>query len=242
MIRPHPLEPLDATSGTVHDLSRTSHLWYAAYGSNMHLDRLTTYLTGGRPPGGLRSHPGCRDPRGPARSAPVMLPGLLYFATESRVWTGGRAFYDPDRAPADGAPAELPARAYLLTTEQVSDIAAQEMERAPGGTPDLAEVLSDVLTHGRARIGPGRYETLVCAGLLDGTPVLTFTAPWSSADASVHLNPPSAAYLEHIAAGIVTAHGWSPLRAAAYLASCPGAHGHWAAEDIVTLLSTPGTP
>ncbi|WP_407289182.1 histone deacetylase [Streptomyces sp. BP-8] len=213
-------------------------LWYAAYGSNMHLDRLTYYLVGGRPPGGLRSHPGCRDPRPPAHSAPVLLPGRMYFATESPVWTGGRAFYDPDYAPDRRDAAELPGRAYLLTSSQFSDIAAQEMAREPGAELDLTHVL----THGRARIGPGRYETLVCAGMLDGLPVLTFTAPWSSDDLSVNLNPPSAAYLEHIAAGIIDSHEWSPLRAAEYLASCPGASGRWKAADIAALLTTPGTP
>ncbi len=238
MIRPRRPESLLPSSEATDGPRPGDQLWYAAYGSNMHLDRLTYYLVGGRPPGGLRSHPGCRDPRPPAHSAPVLLPGRMYFATESPVWTGGRAFYDPDYAPDRQAPAELPGRAYLLTVSQFSDIAAQEMAREPGGELDL----TDALTHGRARIGPGRYETLVCAGLLDGLPVLTFTAPWSSDDISVNLNPPSAAYLEHIAAGIIDSHEWSPLRTAEYLASCPGASGHWKAADIATLLSTPGTP
>ncbi|MEU9115442.1 histone deacetylase [Streptomyces sp. NPDC048483] len=203
-------------------------VWYAAYGSNMHLDRLTTYLEGGRPPGGRHRHPGCRDPRPPARSAPLLLPGTLYFATESQVWTGGRAFYDPD---ADG---QLPARVYLLTVSQFSDIAAQEMYRDPGEDLDLTEALRQ----GRARLGPGRYETLVCAGRLEGSPVLTFTAPWSSTD--VPLNAPSAAYLRHIAAGIVAAHGWNARRTAAYLAACPGAAGRWPVAEIEALLTESG--
>lgn len=180
MTRPPRLEALDGSPEAARRLTPVDRLWYAAYGSNMHLDRLTCYLTGGRPHGGLRTYPGCRDPRRPVRTTPVMLPGLLYFATESQVWTGGRAFYDPGPglAPADDGPGrpgayELPARAYLLTLSQFSDIAAQEMYREPGGDLDLTEAL----TRGRARIGPGRYETLVCAGLLDGYPVLTFTAP-----------------------------------------------------------------
>ncbi|MGW1377437.1 histone deacetylase [Streptomyces sp. NPDC002446] len=237
MERSRRLEALHCAPDAVHAL-RPERLWYAAYGSNMHLDRLTCYLAGGRPPGGLRDHPGCRDPRPPARTAPVVLPGRMYFATESQVWTGGRAFYDPDHPPGSRADAELPARAYLLTLSQFSDIAAQEMYREPGTDLDLTEVL----THGRARIGPGRYETLVCAGLLDGVPVLTFTAPWSGEDIAAQLNPPSAAYLEHIAAGIIASHGWTAPRAAAYLATCPGADGHWTAADIAELLGTPGTP
>ncbi|MGW8332136.1 hypothetical protein ACWGLE_30040, partial [Streptomyces sp. NPDC055897] len=36
-------------------------VWYASYGSNMHLDRLAHYIEGGRPAGAARSYPGCRD-------------------------------------------------------------------------------------------------------------------------------------------------------------------------------------
>ncbi|MFG2830383.1 histone deacetylase [Streptomyces sp. NPDC048434] len=239
MIRPQRLEALDHSPEAVRRRSPVRRLWYAAYGSNMHRDRLTCYLAGGRPLGGLRTYPGCRNPSPPARTAPVMLPGLLYFATESQVWTGGRAFYDPGPGtPADGAAGypgstQLPAQAYLLTLSQFSDIAAQEMYREPGGDLDLTEAL----TRGRAQAGPGRYETLVCAGLLDGDPVLTFTAPWSRQDIAV--NPPSAAYLRHIAAGIVASHGWRALQAAEYLAGCPGAEGHWTAAEIAALLGDP---
>ncbi|MFI9048740.1 histone deacetylase [Streptomyces sp. NPDC053427] len=196
----------------------------------MHLDRLTAYLEGGRPPGARLGHPGCRDPRPPARAEPVMLPGLLYFATESLTWTGGRAFYDPD---GDG---RLPARAYLLTLGQFSDIAAQEMLRRPGKDLDL----TDVLHRGRAALGSGRYETLVRADHLDGSPVLTFTAPWRSTD--VPLNAPSAAYLRHIAAGIIAAHHWSARRTAEYLAGCPGAAGRWPVAEIEALVTESGSP
>ncbi|MFE3552951.1 histone deacetylase [Streptomyces kronopolitis] len=232
MIRPRRLEPLDGSPEAVRRRMPVHRLWYAAYGSNMHRERLTAYLAGGRPAGGLRTYPGCRDPRPPARTAAVMLPGLLYFATESQVWTGGRAFYDP-AAPSDAPDLpELPAHAYLLTAGQFSDLVAQEMDREPGEDLDL----TPVLTHGRARIGPGRYETLVCAGLLDGAPVLTFTAPWHRED--IAPNAPSAAYLRHIGAGILAAHGWSVHRTARYLADCPGAAGHWSAGEIAALLGT----
>ncbi|MFH8365533.1 histone deacetylase [Streptomyces sp. NPDC018031] len=193
----------------------------------MHLERLRCYLSGGRPPGATRDYPGCRDGRPPAGSVPLVLPGRLYFATESPVWTGGRAFYDP------AARGELWARAHLVTTGQFSDIAAQEMYREPGDDLDLREVL----THGRAALGPGRYETLVCPGLLDGTPVLTFTAPWRLTEAA--LNPPSAAYLQHLGAGLGEAGAWRPPAIAAYLARSPGAADHWT-EAGVTALVDPG--
>lgn len=68
------------------------------------------------------------------------------------------AFYDPD------AGGRTPARAYLLTVGQFSDLAAQEMHRPPVSDLELV----DAVTSGRHRFGPGRYETLVCVGERDG--------------------------------------------------------------------------
>jgi hypothetical protein len=185
-------------------------VWYASYGSNTHHDRLAAYIAGGRPEGGTREHPGCRDRRMPAESVPVELPGALYFATVSPVWGGGRAFYDPD------AEGHTLAVAHLVTPSQFSDIAAQEMYRQPGTDLDLA----DVLARGRAALGDGRYETLVCAGTLRSRPVLTFTAPWGAADVP-HV-PPTPAYLAHLAAGLRESGGWSGERVAGYLAPAAG--------------------
>ncbi|WP_306303644.1 histone deacetylase [Nocardia pneumoniae] len=199
-------------------------VWYAAYGSNMSLARLRTYLCGGRPDGGTLTLPGCRDPADPLRSVPLLLPGLLYFATESLTWTGGRAFYDP------GCPGEIAVHAHLLTATQFSDIVAQEMYRAPGADLDFSEVI----TRGTITLGPGRYETLVCAGTYDGHPVLSFTAPWRYRD--VPGNAPAAAYLRYLAAGLRAAHGWSIWTTAGYLATRPGADRRWTPDSVYALL------
>lgn len=200
-------------------------VWYASYGSNMHMGRLALYIAGGTHPGGSRSYPGCRDRRAPVRSVPVELRGRLYFATQSAVWTGGRGFYDP------AAPGRTRARAHLVTPQQFSDIAAQEMYREPGADVDL----STVLRSGRDELGPGRYETLICAGLLDGIPALTFTAPWAMRE--VDWVTPSAAYVKHLAAGMLDSGPWDERSVADYLAECPGAAGHWSSEQIVRLLA-----
>lgn len=199
-------------------------VWYASYGSNVHVDRLAAYIRGGRPPGAVREYPGCRNPAMPVRSIPVELTGAMYFATESPVWGGGRAFYDPE---VDG---RVLARAYLVTTDQFADIAAQEMYRAP----DVDLDLEGVLTSGRAVLGEGRYETLVCAGQVEGMPVLTFTAPWRMSD--VEWTRPSAAYVRFLAAGLLSAGAWDLEAVASYVAACPGAAGHWSAQSVVDLL------
>jgi hypothetical protein len=148
-----------------------SHVWYVSYGSNMCAARFACYIEGGLPPGGSRSNPGARDRRLPERSIAVDLPGTVYFAGDSPQWGGGVAFYDHDK------PGRAAARGYLVTAEQFADIAAQEMYRLPRHDDPLAELVLSPLDGGRHELGPGRYETLLDVGELDGLPLLTFTSP-----------------------------------------------------------------
>jgi hypothetical protein len=228
MDRPRVIEDVIEETWTGDSYPR--QVWYLSYGSNMNLDRLAYYITGGRPPGAARVYRGCRDRRPPERSVPVELGGALYFATESPVWNGGRAFYDPD------APGRVLARAHLVTAEQFSDIAVQEMYREPGTADlDLTD-LTEVLSRGRAVWGEGRYETFLCPGMLDGVPVLTFTAPWGIED--VELNAPSASYIAFLGRGLLAAGAWEVAAVAAYIAACPGAAGRWNEEEIRSLISS----
>jgi hypothetical protein len=82
-------------------------------------------------------------------------------------------------------------------------------------------------------LGPGRYETLLHVGDLDGHPLLTFTAPWHAGD--VPWTVPSASYLRILAAGLREAHGWDVHRVAGYLAHLRGARGHWTPADLAAL-------
>ncbi len=200
-------------------------VWYVAYGSNLSAGRFSCYLRGGRPPGGALSHPGARDRSLPRASKAAWIPGGVYFATPSQVWGGGRALYDPD------APGRAAARAYLITAQQFSDVAAQEMYREPGADLDLTEVVAA----GRAQLGPGRYETLICAGRDGRVPMVTFTAPWGMAD--VPLLRPGARYLRTLGQGLGQAHGWDPRQTAGYLSGLPGARGSWTAGEIAALLA-----
>lgn len=202
---------------------RPGLVWYVSYGSNMRADRFTCYLAGGTPAGASRCYPGCRDPSPPRAARGCEVPGGVYFATQSLVWGGGRAFYDT------GLPGVAATRAYLITESQFADVAAQEMGRRPG--VDL--VLGGVLATGRVQLGPGRYETLLYLGDHGGHPMLTFTAPWTAAEID-HVVP-SAAYLRMLAAGLREAHGWSAHRVAGYLTGLPGCAGAWTEAAILAL-------
>ncbi len=157
--------------------------------------------------------------------APIVLAGRIYFAGESLVWGGGMAFYDRD------AKGSVAARAYLLTLGQFSDIAAQEMRRAPGQDLDLGN-LGELGDEGLYRLGPGRYETIIPVGWRAGFPMLTITA---SSPNELPLAPPSRAYLSSIAAGLRESHGWTPTQIAEYLADAPGVAPPWSHEGLVAV-------
>lgn len=199
-------------------------VWYVSYGSNMCAGRLLCYLRGGVPSGARRGCPGSRERSRPRQDVGCWLSGGVYFATESPVWGGGRAFYDP------ALPGPCAARAYLITAGQFADIGSQERYQAPGSDLDLRPVLRT----GRVALGPERYETLLYLGDLEGYPMLTFTAPWAAAEVS--WTAPSRAYLRMLAAGLAQAHDWDTPRLAHYLSRLPGARGYWDPAHISALI------
>jgi hypothetical protein len=193
-------------------------VWYVAYGSNLRLRRFRCYLAGGRPAGGSRHYAGCRDRSDPQRDVGVLVRGRLVFAGESGVWGGGMAFLDPH---ADG---EAACRAYLVTPQQLADVAAQEMRQPVGGelARALVRALDDVVeVH---TLGAGRYGTVARLGDLDGAPMFTITH-----DRPARLTPaaPSAAYLRTIFLGLHEAHGWAPEQLADYLLTARGVPEAW---------------
>ncbi|WP_405726541.1 histone deacetylase [Streptomyces sp. NBC_01537] len=195
-------------------------VWYASYGSNMHRTRLAIYLAG------------CRDTRSPQRSVPVELPGSMYFAYESKRWTGGMAFYDPE------APGTVWARAHLLTEGQFADIATQEMHGVPGPEGGLAVDFGGLGAGERVVLGDGRYETVVGLGELEGLPLVTCTAPWAMAD--IAWRKPAERYLGHVAAGLVEAGKWEGKGIVEYLAGRPGVAGEWGVGEIKALVEAAG--
>lgn len=201
-------------------------VWYVAYASNLALRRFRSYLGGGRPHGGLREYPGCRDARDPARVVSLHVSGGLVFAGSSTMWGGGMAFLDRT------ARGRIACRAYLISAEQFADVTAQEMRRPPGG--DFARELGGLLTEVESphTFGPGYYETVLRLGAHEGAPLLTVTHDDASA-----LTPaaPSAAYLSQISAGLHEAHGWDAERIGTYLGAAPGVRGAWTADQITEI-------
>jgi hypothetical protein len=133
------------------------------------------------------------------------------------------AFLDPQ------AEGEAACRAYLVTAEQLADVAAQEMRQPIGGdvAHALVAALDDVVeVH---TLGAGRYGTVARLGELDGAPMFTVTH-----DRPARLTPaaPSAAYLRTICSGLHETHGWAPERLADYLLTARGVPGVWSRRAL----------
>ncbi len=212
-------------SGEAHDL-----VWYAAYGSNLHLPRLRCYLAGGAPPGSQRTYLGARDPSPPRAAVPTWLPGRLRFAGDSPVWGGGVAVLESpdDRATSGGRAGSaatvsrcryVAAQAYLLTREQVCDVVAQETRREAGAVSELAAPLG----------GSGWYDALV-TGTLDGRPVVSLAATEPPSPSA-----PGATYLAMLVHGLHATRGWSAEECADYVRRWPGAES-WTRGSLVDLV------
>ncbi|CAM3404066.1 histone deacetylase [Stackebrandtia soli] len=189
-----------------------SPVWYVCYGSNLDGERFSRYVRGGRPDGGARVYPGCRDNSAPTDTMSLFIDGEVYFAGRSVTWGGGMAFLDPTVG------GDTPGRAYRITLGQFADVCAQEQRRAPG---TVTVPLADVADAKRLIVGTGDYAALHWLGDRDGEPMLTFTA-------ANRLRPyvaPSPAYRNVIVAGLRQAHGWDRDRALAHLSGLPGFHG-----------------
>lgn len=190
----------------------TDVVWYAAYGSNLSVDRLGAYLVGGRPPGARMAHPGCRrPPREIPHPRPLQVSGGVHFAGESPVWGGAMAFFDPT------LPGTARVAAYRLDRDQMLDVAAQEMHLAPGTPTDQPP--GDLVVGTSVRLWPGRYGTVHVLTRIGDEPVVTL----SHDDQPIAIGArPSDTYLGWIIRGLHTVHRLAPSRLADYLAGCPG--------------------
>jgi hypothetical protein len=185
-----------------------TYVWYAAYGSNLSRERFEIYLHGGTPRGATHTYPGCRDASDPIDDVADAIPAELAFGGTSTTWGGGVAFLGPQ------ADAAAKVRLYLLTTEQVADVIAQENWLEPGTV-----VIDDhMLDHTTTIPGSHMYGTVVALHRHDGVPVLAV-----SQDPGTPASAPSAAYLRHIADGLRESHAMSDDAIVAYLCAKRGA-------------------
>jgi gamma-glutamylcyclotransferase (GGCT)/AIG2-like uncharacterized protein YtfP len=100
---------------------REDLVWYAAYGSNMLLERFMCYINGTSFKNQGRAHAKCIDTTPPRAIMPYELPHDMYYGNSSRSWDGkGVAFLDATK------PGKAYGVAYLITEEQFNHVCREE--------------------------------------------------------------------------------------------------------------------
>ncbi len=116
----------------------------------------------------------------------------------------------------------------MIAWGQFEDVVAQENGRR--ATLPIDPAVCDLAVGASQRIGPGRYENVLCLGHLDDVPVLTFTSPWPMAEAEV--GPPAPAYLALLIDGLRESHHLRDEDLVAYLGAAPGCSEELVASAI----------
>ena len=201
-------------------------VWYVGYGSNILKERFLCYIKGGQPEGSSKTHEGCRDKSLPIDDKPTILNHELYFAKNSSSWqNGGIGFVNMEE---NNAVLTL-ARMYLVTRQQLEDIAKQETDSA-----ELVSLnLEEAITHGYTIFkSPSWYGNLLYLGEHDQHPVFTLTSECIFTKAT----QPGIEYLTTIIKGIQQTHGLTTEELVGYLMGKRGVNGNYTADELSSLI------
>jgi acetylornithine deacetylase/succinyl-diaminopimelate desuccinylase-like protein len=209
--------------------SKPAYVWYATFAAGLSKANFMHYIAGGTPEGAKRTYTGCRDKSEPLKDAFISLPYELYFAGTSRVWEGSLATLDVTRT----ANARTIARAYLITVEQLEDLAAQENWHHE----TLRLPLAKTMQQGHATIDGASgapysvYNELLYCGVRDGYPAFTITA----LRPRLPYRPPSEAYTRVLCKGLAENTQMNVQAVVDYIASRPGIAGHYKKQAVAKL-------
>lgn len=204
------------------DILKTTHVWYASYGSNMNPERFYCYIQGGKPEGSTKTEKGCRDHTLPVEVRTLSLPYEAYFAHYADRWGGAPVFIDPNKGDKHSFFV-----CYLVTMEQYLDVMAQEN--------GLLEVESELsrLVNDQTALLKGLYGKMMNVGTMDGFPIFTFTNPKRPEVESEF--PPAIPYLKTILKGLMNQCGLLEEEAADYLLSLEGVSPAYTRSELIEL-------
>lgn len=152
------------------DMDDENLIWYLAYGSNLNENRFLFYILGGTPNGQVAGYDGCRDTSLPRKKSNMIISHELYFAESSVRWeNGGVAFIKNEK----NANIQTYCRMYLITRQQMEDIAKQETGSESYLTIDFEEAIQNGSTIFK---DPSWYGKMLYLGNKDKYPVFTITS------------------------------------------------------------------
>jgi len=178
-------------------------IWYAAYGSNLNVERFMCYIKGGKPRFSKKPMQGCRDETPPRKSRKYKDNYELYFAKYSGLWDGGVCFIN-------NLDSTTYFTLYLVSEDQFRDITFQEC----GFEKDKSKLEFKLKKNDFVFNNEKWYGKILYIGELDGYPIYSITSP---KDYTEELNQPSSYYLYHIIKGLNKNHNLSEDEIKRYL-------------------------
>ena len=211
--------------------NKPAYVWYATFAAGLSKENFLAVLAGGKPAGARRAYAGCRDKTPPQKDVFVSLPYELFFAGESKVWDGGLATLDVNRT----NNAHTIAHAYLITVEQMEDLAAQENWLDEPLRLPLAKAMQQghASIEGAHEADYAAYNELLYCGTREGYPIFTITA----LRPRLPYRPPSHAYTRTLCKGLAENTKMNVEAVVDYILSRPGVAGHYKKQTVTELFN-----
>lgn len=206
---------------------RQDKVWYACYGSNLLEERFLCYIQGGQPKGANTIYNGCIDKSSPVNKEEIYINAELYFARSSKNWdNGGVSFIKTKFEPQ----VQTLGRMYLITKQQLIDIARQETNTAS----PLEINFEKAIEKGFVIYKPHSwYGNLIYLGTQDDFPIFTLTNEQNYQPEA----KPSAGYLITIAKGIKETYNLTQIEMVEYFMEKAGVKGNYRKQDLIEVLS-----
>ncbi|MGD9992214.1 MAG: hypothetical protein AB7S69_02850 [Salinivirgaceae bacterium] len=201
-------------------------VWYVGFGSNISENRFLCYIRGGQPEGSYKNYEGCRDKNNPKKVKPITINNELYFAKSSRPWqNGGVGFVKIN----ENNEKKTFAKMYLVTKQQLEDVAKQETDSANYLKIDFNEAI--MKGHSIFK-SPSWYGNLIYLGREKGYPIFTLTNETNLTTST----KPSREYLQLIIKGLQETHNLTDEEIVRYFIDKNGIHGNYAESEIRELI------
>lgn len=201
-------------------------VWYVGFGSNIFKNRFLCYITGGQPIGSQKNYEGCRDTELSNNDKPTTINNELYFAKNSTSWqNGGVGFVNIETNSAT----TTFARMYLVTKQQLEDIAKQETGSQDYLTINFEEAISTGNTIFKTS---SWYGNLLHLGDDTGHPIFTLT----NQNNLIETTKPSAEYLQIIVKGLQQTHKLTKQEIVNYFIDKRGIRGNYTAAELQNLI------
>jgi len=202
-------------------------IWYACYGSNLLEERFICYIKGGQPKGAQKTYEGCRDKTLPADNEDFYICSELYFAKQSSNWDNGgvafiRTVFEPQ--------ASTIGRIYLITKDQLIDIARQETQTTTELLIDFDRAIKDGSYIFKR---PSWYGNLLYLGKQNEYPIFSLT---NENDLQPSTKP-SKSYLKIICQGIKESHNIDDTTIFDYLKNKQGIKGNYRDEELLSIIN-----